>query len=311
MRPPVPRFVRWAVALAVIAALTIAVFQYWGTSQYGVARAGSEARDTRWTQTQWGPLGPADRELLVLVRQAGLWGGSSGQRAQHQASSAQVRTIAKRITDQYGDLDNQVRSVAGKLGMPLPDQPTAQQQGWTRELSGRSGSDFDKMFAQRLRLTDGEVLPVITSVRAGTRNELVRSFAANAAVLVNRHMEDLERTGLIDYSRLPAPPPATVPAAAAAPPAGQEQHIDQVVNATPVPPIGSVVSPATGNDANAVIAALVSIAALLVGLGLLGSTGQRVRRPAARPHHRNANQRGFAQSAAERPARRRHAAQRW
>jgi predicted outer membrane protein len=300
VRPPVPRFVRWAVALAVIVALTVTVFQYWSTSQYGTP----SAQDTGWTQTQWGPLGPADRDLLVMVRQAGLCGGSTGQQAQRQGSSAQVRTVAERIGSDYGDLDNQIRSVAGKLGVPLPDQPNAQEQGWMRELSGRSGPDFDRMFAQRLRLTDGEVLPVITSVRAGTRNELIRSFAANAAALINRHMGYLENTGLVDYSRLPEPlPPAAALPAVTSPPAGQEQHIDQVVNATPAP----TTSPTAGNDVNAMVAALVLIAALLIALGVLGTTGRRIRRVGARlqrhagPHHGLPRQHPHN----------RHAAQRW
>ena len=292
MRPPVPRFVRWAVALAVIAALTLAVFQYWGTSQYGKTLAGSGqatgtnlagVQSSEWTQTRWGPLSPADRDLLVMVRQAGLSGGSTGQQAQRQSSNPQVRTVAKRIWTDYSELDNKVLSIAGKLGVPLPDKPTVAQQGWMKELSGQSGREYDRMFAQRLRITDGEVLPVITAVRAGTRNELIRSFTATAATLFNQHMDVLERTGLVDYSRLPAPQPpaATVPAAKAA--AGSDQRVGQVVNITPVPPPG----PTSGSDTNALVAALVSIAALLVALGLIG-TGRRVRRPAAPPQRRHA-----------------------
>jgi predicted outer membrane protein len=295
VRPPVPRFVRWVLTLSVFTALTVAVFQYWGTSQYGIItvegngqqNTSDTGQDNGWAQTQWGPLGPADRDLLIMIRQAGLCGGSSVQQALQRGGSAQVRTVAKRIGADYGDLGNQVRSVAGKLGVPLPNQPTAQQQGWMNELFTRSGPDFDRMFAQRLRVTDGEVLPAITSVRASTRNELIRSFAANAAVLVNQHMEDLERTGLVDYSRLSeAPPAATSPAAAAVLPAGREQHIDQVVNATQVPPAGRL----GVNDTTALVAALVLVAALLLGLGMLGTTTQRVPSP---------------------PQRRRHAAQRW
>lgn len=308
MRPLVPRFVRWVVSLAVIAALTVVVFQYWATSQYGVATVSdkrpNKTADAAWTQTQWGPLSPADRDLLVMIRQAGLCGGSSGQRAQQQGASVGVRTVAARIWVDYGDLGNKASAVAGKLGVPLPDQPNTQQQTWMRELSGRSGSDFDRMFAQGLRVTDGEVLPAITSVRAGTRNELVRSLAANAAVLLNRQMEYLEHTGLVDYSRLPAPqPPAAVLPAAASPkaadsaPAGREPRIDPVVNIEQVAATG----PVAGNDAKAMVAALVSIAVLLVALGLLG-TGRRarpVRRTDTRPQHRSISHT------------RRHAAQRW
>jgi predicted outer membrane protein len=307
LRPPVPRFVRWAVALAVIAALTLAVFQYWGASQYGTVVAGSSQpatggvateQNTGWMQTRWGPLSTADRDLLVMVRQAGLSGSTSGKLAQQQASNQQVRSVAKRIWVDYGDLDNQVRAVAGKLGVPLPDLPTTAQQGWLKDLSGRSGAECDRMFAQGLRVTDGEVLPAITAVRAGTRNELVRSFAANAAALVNRHMEVLERTGLVDYSKLSAPQLATADVAVG----GPAQRIDQVVNATPVPTAGAV----TGIDANAMVAALVSIAALLIALGLLGSTSRRVRRAYVDPRHR-----GTPRGLPQRPQQRRHAAHRW
>ncbi|HYZ36524.1 MAG TPA: DUF4142 domain-containing protein [Pseudonocardiaceae bacterium] len=295
MRPPVPRFVRCAVALAVIAALTITVFQYWGSSQYPIAiapRGQAATEDATMMPTRWGPLGPADRDLLVMIRQAGLCGGSSGQQAQKQGSNPQLRTVAKRISLDYSDLDNQVRAVAGKLGVPLPNQPTAQQQGWLKELSALSGPKYDRMFAQQLRVTDGEVLPAITAVRAGTQNELMRSFAANAAALVSRHMDTLERTGLVDYSKLPAPP------AADAAPAHPAQPIDQVANVIPV-------RATTSNDTNAVITGLLAVAAALIALALLGSTGRRVRRTAG-AQHRSAP-RGYL----DRPAPRRHGAHRW
>ncbi|HET9253947.1 MAG TPA: DUF4142 domain-containing protein [Pseudonocardiaceae bacterium] len=287
MRPPVPRFVRWALALAVMAALTLVVFQYWGTAQYGTA-AGTpaQAANTTWLPTRWGPLGPADRDLLIMIRQAGLSEAASGRQAQRQGSTPQVRTVAKNIGTDSGELDNQVRTVAAKLGVPLPGTPTARQQAWLTQLSGQAGPAYDRMFAQHVRLTDGEVLPAITAVRAGTRNELIRSLAANAATLINRHMDVLERTGLIDYAKLPAPQTS---------PMGTEQQFNEVVNAMPVGPIAD-------NDANAMVAALVCIAALLIALGLVGSARRRIRRPAVAQHR--PNPRSLSQQ-------RRHAAHRW
>ncbi|MFN2496146.1 MAG: DUF4142 domain-containing protein [Pseudonocardiaceae bacterium] len=312
MRPPIPRFVRWTVVLAVLAALTVAVFQYWdSTSQpaSGAAQAG-------WTQTEWGPLGPADRDLLIKVRQAGLWEGPTGQQAQQQASSARVREVGGLISTEHADLDAQVREVSAKLGVLLPNQPTEQQQGWMAEIAGQSGADFDRTFVQRLRAAHGKVLPVISQVRSGTRNDLVRQFATTAAQFVTRHHEYLESTGLVDYSALPEPPapdaappaPAVPPAAAAPaaavsagfPPAGHEQHV------TPVAQTSSV------GGAQVMVAALVYIAALLaiIGLlGLLGTAGVRARQsrhqpPRHRPHRAVTAPRGL-------PSRPRHAAQRW
>jgi hypothetical protein len=74
-----------------------------------------------------------------------------------------------------------------------------------RELARLSGPTFDRTFAQRLRYLHDEVLPIIVDERASTRNDLIRSFATAAAMLVNRHMEYLEHTGLIDHSINPTP----------------------------------------------------------------------------------------------------------
>ncbi|MGH8938860.1 MAG: DUF4142 domain-containing protein, partial [Actinomycetes bacterium] len=154
MRPPIPRFVLWTIALAMITALSVAVFQYWGGSQYRT----TAAQDGSWTQTQWGPLGPADRDLLIKVRQAGLWEGPTGQDAQQRATSTRVREVGRRIAAEHADLDAQVRQVAAQLDVPLPDQPSDQQKGWITEITSQSGPDLDRAFVQRLRTAHGNVL---------------------------------------------------------------------------------------------------------------------------------------------------------
>ncbi|MGH3897717.1 MAG: DUF4142 domain-containing protein, partial [Pseudonocardiaceae bacterium] len=197
-----------------ITALSVAVFQYWGKSEYRAAAVS----DAGWTQTQWGPLGPADRDLLVKVRQAGLWEVPTGRDAAQRARSVRVQEVGRLIAAEHADLDARVREVSARLGVVLPNQPSAQQQGWIAEIAGESGPEFDRTFVQRLRAAHGKVLPVISQVRSGTRNDLVRAFAATSAQFVTRHHEYLESTGLVDYSALPEPPaPAAAPAAAAPP----------------------------------------------------------------------------------------------
>jgi predicted outer membrane protein len=193
----IPRFLRVSVLVAVVLAVAVSVFQSWSSGSPGTGG---------WTQTQWGPLGPADRDLLVKVRQAGLWEQPTGQQAVQQATSPQVREAGEHISGEHGTLDEEVRNTADKLGVLLPTSPTAQQQGWMKEISAQTGSDYDRMFVQRLREAHGNVLPLITAVRVGTRNDLVRAFAVTANEFVTRHIDYLESTGLVDFAALPAPP---------------------------------------------------------------------------------------------------------
>jgi predicted outer membrane protein len=190
----IPRLLRGAVIVTVLLAVTASVYQSWAAGSPGTGG---------WVQTQWGPLGPADRDLLVKVRLAGLWEGPTGQQAQQMASRPEVRDVGGKLAAEHAQLDEEVRRVANQLGVPLPSSPTSQQVAWMNEISSKTGSDYDRTFVQIVREAHGQVLPVIAQVRSGTQNELVRQFAKTADEFVTRHHEYLESTGLVDFAALP------------------------------------------------------------------------------------------------------------
>src|SRR5690349_18813252 len=99
------------------------------TSQYKLA----DALPAGWTMTQWGPLTPADRDVLNRVKQAGLWERPSGLWAQTMASSQRVKEVGAQLAADHLQLDISVEAVAKKLGVTLPKAPTAEQDGWLQE----------------------------------------------------------------------------------------------------------------------------------------------------------------------------------
>ena len=175
-----------------------------------------------------GPVGPADRDLLVKVRLAGLWEMPAGQMAAAKGTQPRVREVGAEISSQHGDLDALVRKAAATVGVDLPSQPNADQQGWLDEMEQASGAEFDHVFVDRLRAAHGKVFPIIAEVRAGTRNDVVRQLAQAANDFVLTHLTLLESTGLVDYARLPLPP-EPVPVARAAPTGFVKSGIDPLV----------------------------------------------------------------------------------
>jgi predicted outer membrane protein len=173
-----------------------------------VKAAGPMTTESGFAQTKWGPLSAADRDLLVKVRQAGLWEIPVGREAAERAVRAKTREMLGGMAEQHVVLDRDVRRVAERLRVPLPDQPSEAQQGFLAEISGKSGLDYDRTAVKRLRQAHGGVFPVIAQVRATTRNTLMRDFAERAATFVNRHMDMLEATGLVSADALPEAPEA-------------------------------------------------------------------------------------------------------
>ncbi|KOV69247.1 DUF4142 domain-containing protein [Streptomyces sp. MMG1121] len=174
--------------------------------------------------TPYGPLSAQDKDFITKVRLAGLWELPAGQLAEQKGTTAAVRAAGQHLVDGHTSLDAHVRTVATQLGVPLPNEPNAQQNQWLATLNGAQGEDFDRQFASILRLAHGRVFTLVAQVRADTQNSLVRDLADDANATVLDHIKILEATGYVDFAALakelaasptPVPtPPAVAPSAA-------------------------------------------------------------------------------------------------
>jgi predicted outer membrane protein len=104
--------------------------------------------------------------------------------------------------DGHSHLDQMVREVAGELAVPIPNQPSPDQQQWLLQLRTSRGADFDHFFANQLRNSHGKVFVAIAKVRATTKNTAIRELAIEANKTVADHMQVLEETGLVDAATL-------------------------------------------------------------------------------------------------------------
>ncbi|MBP2705956.1 DUF4142 domain-containing protein [Microbispora sp. RL4-1S] len=185
--------------------LVLGVFLFAAAITVIVVVPRSASSEAGWTRTPYGPLSPADRDLLIRVRRAGLWAIPAGRWAQDRASSGKVKDVGRHLVEDHTKLAAAVGQLAAKLAVPLPDEPGPDQRGWLDEMAAARGADFDRVFTDRLRDADGTVLTFVSGVRAGTRNSLIRDFAGQAVDVVLKQMTLLEGTGLVDYSTLPTP----------------------------------------------------------------------------------------------------------
>jgi predicted outer membrane protein len=152
------------------------------------------------------PLTAADRNLLSVVRLAGLWETPAGNLAVKKGGTDRVRKVGAEIAKQHVELDKLVVAAANRLNVQLPGEPNADQRTWLAEMqAAEAGAEFDRVFVGRLRAAHGKVFPVIADVRSGTRNDIVRKLATDANGFVLNHLALLESTGLVQYSDLPQP----------------------------------------------------------------------------------------------------------
>ncbi|MEV7654948.1 DUF4142 domain-containing protein [Streptomyces anulatus] len=220
-----------AALVATLGALAFPVWSYADRSGTGEAHLNASSVATRW-----GPLSATDRDFLVKVRLAGLWELPAGQQAIERAPSEATKAAGDHLVVGHTDLDRRARDVAAKLGVELPNHPTAQQQGWLRELTAASGDAYERKFAHLLRAAHGKVFGLIGQVRHTTRNTLIRQLASDANQTVLDHITMLEATGLVDFDALAREAAGGSTASPSGPPMPQDGQAPQVP--LPVTPTG-------------------------------------------------------------------------
>ncbi|MGW3103696.1 DUF4142 domain-containing protein [Streptomyces sp. NPDC001100] len=241
------------IIMGLTATLAALVFPVWSYADRSGTTAANVLSD-QTVATQYGPLSALDKDFVTRVRLAGLWELPAGQQAEEKGTTAAVRTAGQHLIDGHTFLDERVRDVAARLGLPLPNQPNAQQQQWLATLNAASGVDFDRKFANILRLAHGKVFTLVAQVRATTQNSLVRALADDANTTVLDHIKVLEATGYVDFAALardmaasgtPAP---TTSSAASTPFADPGQVVPLTPSVSPtysLPPPASSPPPST------------------------------------------------------------------
>lgn len=157
------------------------------------------------TETAFGPISPTDRKLLTIVEQTSLRKITTSVWAQERSANPAVREAARTIITQHKDLETRDTDISTRMGLPVPTQPAADMQTGIDRMRTETGETFDRDYVNTLRKAHAEALILVSTVRADTRNTLVRPFADLAGDYIKTHINLLEKTGDVDYAQLPVP----------------------------------------------------------------------------------------------------------
>jgi putative membrane protein len=217
MRLHLPRRITQLTACAVSAAFTLSACGFLAapnspsdggnsTVQAGAASGQAETAAEELTPTKGGPLSAADTKLLTIVRQTSLREITTSKWALQRSSNPKVKKAARVIIKQHVVLDKKDLALAAKLGLKLPNKPAADMQVGIDRMRTEHGKTFDDDYVNTLRQAHGVASILIATVRADTRNTYMRPFADFAGDFIHNHIVMLEKSGLVEETKLPVPP---------------------------------------------------------------------------------------------------------
>lgn len=163
-----------------------------GISWIGVAAQNTSTSNSQTgaSAAQSGKLSPADRVFMRKAAQGGKAEIELGQLAQEKASSPEVKQFGQRMVTDHTQAADQLKQVAEKEGVKLPETLNAKDRATKARLEKLSGSAFDRAYMKDM-VTDHteDVREFKTEARNG-KDPDVKNFAAQTAPTLEDHLKE-------------------------------------------------------------------------------------------------------------------------
>jgi len=138
-------------------------------------------------------LDKADKDFVMEAADAGLMEVKLGQLAMTNGESDEVKTLGKHMIDDHSKANNELKALASKKAVTLPETLTADAQKTYDDLSKKKGADFDKEYAHLMVKDHKKVIGKFKhEAEKGTDADL-KSWASKTLPTLEHHLEMSEK----------------------------------------------------------------------------------------------------------------------
>jgi putative membrane protein len=130
-----------------------------------------------------------DRKFVKDAAQGGMTEVELGKLATQKATRDDVKQFAQKMIDDHTKAGDQLKQVAAKENIPVPDSLDSKHQSRIDKLSKLDGANFDKAYVKdQLKDHQSDVKDFSAEAQSGT-NGNVRAFASNTLPTLQQHLD--------------------------------------------------------------------------------------------------------------------------
>ena len=148
-----------------------------------------------------GPTNPNSTDSMAKVddkkfaKDAALGGMTEvqlGKLATQKASRDDIKQFGQKIVDDHTKANDQLKELASKENIPIPDSLDSKHQARIDKLSKLSGENFDKAFVKdQLKDHQAEIRDFSAEAQSGT-DANVKTFASNVLPTLQQHLDQVK-----------------------------------------------------------------------------------------------------------------------
>jgi putative membrane protein len=153
-------------------------------------KASSQKSETSTSTSKGqGQLDAADRAFVKKAAQGGLAEVELGKLATEKASSDEVKKFGQRMVDDHSKANDQLKQVADKVGVTLPDKLDPKDQATKDRLSKLNGEPFDAAYMRDMVKDHTKDVAEFRHESQSAKNDDVKNFAAQTLPTLQEHLQ--------------------------------------------------------------------------------------------------------------------------
>ncbi|HEX5314258.1 MAG TPA: DUF4142 domain-containing protein [Gammaproteobacteria bacterium] len=141
------------------------------------------------------PVSGMDKAWLVEAHQINLAEIAVGKMAEQKGQSQAVKNAGRTLVADHQNLDRMLEAGAQKLGVQLPDSPSAAEQEQANSLEQKSGADFDEAFLHMEIQGHQEAIADTRRESKAGSSIAVTNLALKTLPVLESHLRMLEQIG--------------------------------------------------------------------------------------------------------------------
>ena len=136
-----------------------------------------------------GNVAKDDRAFIMEAAQGGMKEVQMGKLAQQKGQSDGVKQFGQRLEQDHGKANDELKQIAQKLNVSLPDALDKKHQGQVDKFQKLSGAEFDRQFAKAM-VDDhqGDIKKFRKEADKGKNPEL-KQFASQTVPTLEEHLK--------------------------------------------------------------------------------------------------------------------------
>jgi putative membrane protein len=130
-----------------------------------------------------------DKHFVSEALKGGMAEVQMGQLATEKGNSTDVRDFGKKMVEDHSKLGDQMKAVAGQIGVTVPTSPTMVEQAEIQKLKGLSGDEFDQEYIKTMMKDHEEDLQDFKKEANTGTSSKVKNAASQEADVVSQHLQ--------------------------------------------------------------------------------------------------------------------------